>query len=138
MKQKLRLWVYYALLEALFITTILTSSMCAETRAQRPEPSGPAPGFLDSVKPLQIGDTIPEALWHLPLQVVNHPEGKDTITLNDYRDTKLIILDFWATWCVPCIKSLGKLDSLQKQFGEELTVLPATYEDAARAEGKLT
>src|SRR5690606_24297636 len=67
---------------------------------------------LLNVKPLQIGDTIPEELWHLPLQVVNHPDGKDTITQNDYRD-KLIILDFWATWCAPCVKELPDLLRLE-------------------------
>ncbi|SEM26806.1 AhpC/TSA family protein [bacterium A37T11] len=77
---------------------------------------------------LKIGDTIPEALWHLPLQVVNHPEGKDTITLNDYRG-KLIILDFWATHCLPCIGSLKSLDILQKQFNTNLRVLPVSEED---------
>src|SRR5690606_20797345 len=62
------------------------------------------------IKPLQIGDTIPEELWNLPLQVVNHPDGKDTITLNDYRDKKLIILDFGGTICPPCIASLRHLE----------------------------
>src|SRR5690606_38373281 len=37
------------------------------------------------IKPLQVGDTIPEEVWNMPLQVVNHSTGKDTITLTDYR-----------------------------------------------------
>lgn len=71
------------------------------------------------IKPLEIGDTIPEYIWQLPLQVVNHPAGKDTITLKDYRDKKLIILDFWATWCTSCIKAFPKLDTLQKDIGQK-------------------
>lgn len=76
---------------------------------------------------LKIGDMVPEELWNLPLQVINHPEGKDTITLNDYKG-KLIILDFWATWCSPCISSIIKLDSIQQQLADELMVIPASYE----------
>src|SRR5690606_34739823 len=45
---------------------------------------------------LSIGDTIPDAVWNLPLWVVNHPDGKDTIKLDDYRNEKLLVLDFWA------------------------------------------
>src|SRR5690606_25869757 len=75
------------------------------------------------IKPLKVGDTIPKELWNMPLQVVNHPEGKDTITLNDYRDKKLIILDFWATWCKSCIEGFPNLSRLQKEFPEQLDVL---------------
>ncbi|WP_257670481.1 TlpA family protein disulfide reductase [Parapedobacter tibetensis] len=119
--------------------------MCLEARAQ-PERSevptsvgSPAQrstvlsgDCIDSIKALQIGDTIPEYLWQVPLQVVNHPEGKQTITLADYKH-KLIIIDFWATWCVPCIKSIEKLDTLQKEFKEAVAVIPVTYEDADKA-----
>ena len=92
---------------------------------------------LDSIKPLQIGDTIPEALWQLPLQVVNHPDRRDTITLDDYRDKKLIILDFWATWCKPCIQSLPQMDALQHAFANELLILPVAYERREKVGGFL-
>ncbi|MBD1421986.1 TlpA family protein disulfide reductase [Sphingobacterium chuzhouense] len=84
------------------------------------------------IKPLKIGDTIPEELWKLPLQVVNHPDGKDTITLNDYRDKKLIILDFWSSWCSSCINSFPSLDSIQNQYANDLQILllnPASSKD---------
>lgn len=87
----------------------------------------PAPA--SKIKPLSIGDKIPDELWNLPLQVVNHPQGKQTITLADYKD-KLIILDFWATWCSPCIGSLYKLDTVQKEYSQNLAVLPVTTEAA--------
>ncbi|WP_157278253.1 hypothetical protein [Olivibacter sitiensis] len=83
---------------------ILTTLFVCPAAAQTPEQSGAAQGQLLSneqlptnIQQLNIGDTIPEALWHLPLQVVNHPPtgGKDTITFNDYRG-KAIILDVWS------------------------------------------
>lgn len=76
---------------------------------------------------LKVGERIPPELWDLPLQMVNHPEGEETLTLGRYRD-KLIILDFWATWCSPCVKSIIKLDTLRKEFEEHLEVIPVTYE----------
>jgi len=82
----------------------------------------------DSIKPLQIGDTIPEALWNLPLQMVKAgQEGSTTVTLNDYKG-KLIILDFWATWCGPCVAMIPKMDSLQQAFGSKIQFLSVTYQ----------
>lgn len=78
-------------------------------------------------KRLAIGDRLPDELWNMALQVVNHPQGKKTITLSEYKD-KLIILDFWATWCVPCIKSMPKLDTLQNEFSNDIIVVPITAE----------
>jgi len=109
--------------------------MCLEARAQSEgtdvpknfgtpdQPSTAMSGKLqETVTPLQIGDTIPEYLWHLPLQVVNHPEGKEAITLDDYRG-KLIILDFWATYCNTCIKSLPTLDSMQHRLNSDIEIV---------------
>lgn len=83
-----------------------------------------------STKPLQIGDTIPEELWHIPLQVVNHPDKKDTVTLNEYRG-KLIILDFWATWCGACIGSIPKNAGIEEEFSS-ISIIPVTEEDSGK------
>jgi thiol-disulfide isomerase/thioredoxin len=86
---------------------------------------------MDAVKAqtLKVGDTLPPELWSMPLDVINHPTGKETLTLSEYKD-KLIILDFWATWCSPCIAMLPKQDSLQRQFKDQLQILPVTYQTA--------
>lgn len=114
-----------------FSLAMILFCVCLARAGQRGLGNSAATGVVstDTIKPLQIGDSIPYALWNLPLQMVKAgQEGSTTVTLNDYKD-KLIILDFWATWCVPCIKSLDKLDSLQKQFDGEVVIVPTTYEE---------
>ncbi|HDL65102.1 MAG TPA: TlpA family protein disulfide reductase [Proteobacteria bacterium] len=41
-----------------------------------------------------------------------------TIKLSDYRG-KVIILDFWATWCPPCRKEIPDFVELQKEYGDK-------------------
>lgn len=81
---------------------------------------------LNDVRLLQIGDTIPEELWNLPMHVINHPEGKGTITLNDYRENKLIILDLWSTWCGTCIFTLPRTFQTVSKFSDEIALIPIT------------
>ncbi|ERJ60884.1 TlpA family protein disulfide reductase [Sphingobacterium paucimobilis] len=80
---------------------------------------------------LQIGDTIPEMLWHMPLQIVSNPDQMKTMTLNDYRG-KLIILDFWATWCGGCIAAFPKLDTLQQKYAKDVAFLSVSTESKER------
>ncbi|OKS85897.1 TlpA family protein disulfide reductase [Mucilaginibacter polytrichastri] len=72
------------------------------------------------IKPLVIGDTIPNGIWKIPLQVINERLGKKTITLNDYHNKKLIILDFWATWCGTCIAKFPHIDSLNRAYQNQV------------------
>lgn len=38
--------------------------------------------------------------------------------MQDYRD-KVVILDFWATFCPPCLEEIPHLNSLQSRYGNE-------------------
>ncbi|MFD2554202.1 TlpA family protein disulfide reductase [Sphingobacterium tabacisoli] len=89
---------------------------------------------------LQIGDAMPDELWHMPLQVVNHPEGKEYIKLIDYSDKELIILDFWATWCGSCIKNFPNLYDHKVGHAKDINVLlvnAASTRDTPEKVGKL-
>ena len=44
-------------------------------------------------------------------------EGNE-IKLSDYKG-KVVILDFWATWCPPCVKEIPHFNELYKEYGEK-------------------
>lgn len=42
-------------------------------------------------------------------------EGSGAIGLADYRG-KIVYLDFWASWCAPCLKAVPALETLRSEF----------------------
>lgn len=51
-------------------------------------------------------------------------QGKK-IRLSSFRGKKIVLLDFWADWCLPCRKSFPFLKEILKEFGEKNIVLIA-------------
>jgi cytochrome c biogenesis protein CcmG, thiol:disulfide interchange protein DsbE len=56
-------------------------------------------------------------------------EGGRTVALHDYRG-KLVILNFWATWCAPCIEELPSLNELQRRLPQAVVVAVSVDADA--------
>jgi thiol-disulfide isomerase/thioredoxin len=73
-------------------------------RQQAPTANAPdaAPGDADALA----------ALWALRLA---RPEGGELV-LADLRGQPLL-LNFWATWCPPCVKEMPELDRFHQAFG---------------------
>ncbi len=112
---------YRMVLTCLFLCLVSMFSLSAQT----PRKDSGADG-LPEIKALNIGDKIPQSLWEVPLQVVNHPTGQKAIKLSEYRDKKLIILDFWAVWCASCVESLGKIQHKLKYDQSDIVFIPVT------------
>ena len=78
---------------------------------------------------LSIGDTVPDVIIQ---NVLNYKTP--TAKVSDFRG-KLLILDFWAYWCSPCVYMIPRMDSLQKQFDGKIQFLAVTTEPAAKVSG---
>lgn len=80
------------------------------------------PPLVPGIAELKIGDQVPDILID---KIINN--DKRSIRTSDYKD-KLLVLDFWDTYCTVCIASMPKLDSLQKVFGDQIKLLSVTYQ----------
>ncbi len=43
---------------------------------------------------------------------------------------KVVLLDFWATWCGPCEELVPELNQYKKKFGDDLAIIGITDETA--------
>jgi len=98
---------------------IVLATLCLKfsSKAQTGEPT-------NQTKPaLEIGQKVPD------LQLSNLSNYKTTTaTISEFKG-KLLILDFWATWCGPCVAMIPKMDSLQNTFKGKIQFLSVTYQN---------
>jgi cytochrome c biogenesis protein CcmG/thiol:disulfide interchange protein DsbE len=55
-------------------------------------------------------------------------DSQRTVSLDQFRG-KPVVLNFWASWCGPCVEEMPSLVQLQKTMGNKVTIL-AVSEDA--------
>ncbi len=48
-------------------------------------------------------------------------DGK-AVTLSDFEG-KLVLIDFWETWCAPCLKSFKDMQKVKEEYPDRLAVL---------------
>jgi thiol-disulfide isomerase/thioredoxin len=54
-------------------------------------------------------------------------EGK-TKSLEEFKG-KVIFLNFWATWCPPCIAEMPSINKLHKEMGDEVAFVLLSFDD---------
>jgi cytochrome c biogenesis protein CcmG, thiol:disulfide interchange protein DsbE len=69
---------------------------------------------------INVGDSAPSF-------TVTSETGK-TISVKDFGG-KLLVLNFWATWCPPCVEETPSLSEFAKTFGKEGVVVLAVSVD---------
>jgi len=57
----------------------------------------------------------------------------ETLDLADYRG-KIVIVDFWASWCVPCRRSFPWLNEMQAKYADQGLVVVGVNMDAEAGE----
>ena len=69
---------------------------------------------------LSVGDIAPGVLIQ---QLVHGPP------LNASNGEAVQVIEFWATWCGPCLSGMPHLSELQVAYGDKVTILGITSEE---------
>jgi cytochrome c biogenesis protein CcmG/thiol:disulfide interchange protein DsbE len=89
------------------LAMLLTLSSC-QPRVEPPAVGAPAPGFT-----------------------LSDLEGK-THQLTDYRG-QVVLINFWATWCPPCVEEMPSLEKLHRALGPKgLKVLAVSVDERVK------
>ncbi|MFZ8864776.1 MAG: TlpA family protein disulfide reductase [Rickettsiales bacterium] len=66
-----------------------------------------------------------------PLPLFNFTDqNNQPINIEQYKG-KVLIINFWATWCKPCIKELPQFDQMAEIFGtENMAIIPISIDSA--------
>ncbi len=90
----------------------------------------------EAVKDLAKGEVaamnIAKTPEKLPDFAFNDPEGKP-VSLASFKG-KTLLLNVWATWCVPCRAEMPELDKLQGELGSDKFQVVAVNIDTSRPE----
>lgn len=77
-----------------------------------------------SASAIELGDPAPE------IQVADWIKG-EPVELAKGKGKNIFVIEFWATWCGPCVKSIPHLTELQKEYRDKGVVVIGISDESA-------
>ncbi|MHB8901493.1 MAG: TlpA family protein disulfide reductase [Thermoguttaceae bacterium] len=106
------------------VLTLVASAGCSPSRqepsAGRAGAAGPAGATVPPGSAVEAGAQEPAGLTEsaaaVPLEVVDEKQLEEV--LKRHRG-KVVLVDFWATWCTECLELMPHTVSLRRELGEQ-------------------
>ncbi|WP_421773523.1 TlpA family protein disulfide reductase [Gracilimonas sp.] len=95
------------------LIVLLTILSCADSTRQNPRDLSEANQEID------------KAIWNASFQDL---EGNE-VTVADLKG-KVVLIDFWETWCGPCLQVFPAMDSLQNEYPDDFVVVAVNLNDS--------
>lgn len=62
------------------------------------------------------------------IEIIKFTDLKEII---ENKDNDILVLNFWATWCAPCIKELHQFDELKEKYkGQNVKIMLVSFDFA--------
>jgi thiol-disulfide isomerase/thioredoxin len=65
---------------------------------------------------------------NLPTPPTRFSDGKNVVGLEAFRG-KYVLVNFWATWCSPCVREMPALDRLASKLAKNLVVVAVSQDE---------
>lgn len=115
---------------------VVDSSKAPDAASEAPEATPEALPMVDLVEPtvpnetpadetapvseLMIGDAAP------PISIAKWVQGDP---VESFSGDKVFVVEFWATWCGPCLASMPHIASLQTEYGDKVKFIGVSAEE---------
>ena len=87
--------------------------------------------FLSFAMP--AGSSLGQAIMNIRLRDLDGNQ----VSIGQLKGEQLTVLDFWATWCKPCVKSIPRITELSRAYDEKIVRFLGVNEDSPRNQGKV-
>src|SRR5688500_5534879 len=111
-------WSLFSTISATLAVGLITADACGANA-------------LQAVLPLVVANRAPQVDEEAPNFILKDSEGFN-VTLDQFRG-KVVLLNFWATWCGPCKVEMPAMERLYRSFSRVEFEILAVSTDAQGA-----
>lgn len=101
---------------ALLILALLLFSGCSDNGNADTDDSG-------------LAQTQNIALWSTEINTTDL--AGESVTQEDFKDNSLTVMNFWATWCSPCVRELPELQEVSEYYKDKDVEVVGVLHDGA-------
>jgi thiol-disulfide isomerase/thioredoxin len=81
------------------------------------------------MSPEPLPETVPAKISELKITTI---EGNDLSLRELASQNRLVVINFWATWCVPCLKEMPHFEKIHRDYQNKgVAVLGVAAQDSA-------
>ncbi len=76
----------------------------------------------DSAAPVELGNEVGDLCYSAALNVVD-ASGITENTIDPSAEKRITIINFWGTWCTPCVNELPYFDQIATDYADSVSVI---------------